>query len=260
MQIKNFPTELFTAFNHVKYYDEPHKYFINDRELISVTTLLHKYTEEFDEVYWSINKANEFNETPENIKYLWKFINKKGTGKGSFIHDYTENLFLNKIFPYPKEKIINEFGFDPIIKEYNITKNHVDQFYNDTHGKLIPIKAEYVVCDDEYGIGGMIDMIFYNVKSKQFQLWDWKTNKAFSYENEYNKMKGVLSHIDECDLEIYSLQLELYKYIIEKYTSIKLGDSYLVWFSHNNISYKVIKTKDRSKEVKLILNDFFSKN
>lgn len=260
MIIENFPTEIYTAFNKVKYYDEPHKYYVDEKELISVTTLLHEYQEPFDEEYWSQKKGEEYNIPPDNIKYLWQFINEKGTGKGSIIHDYTENLFLNKIFPYPKEKIINNFGFDPILKEYEITKRHVDQFYKDSFGKLIPIRPEFVVYDDEFKIGGMIDMLFYNLKTRKFQLFDWKTNKKFTTENNFQRLLGKLSHLEDCDLEIYSLQLQMYKYIIEKYTSIKLDDSYLVWFSHNNLTYKLIKTKDRSKEVEIILNDFFSKN
>jgi hypothetical protein len=60
--------------------------------------------------------------------------------------------------------------------------------------------------------------------------------------------------IEDCDLEIYSLQLELYKYIIEKNTGIKLGDSYVVWFSHNNPTYEVIKTKNRRYDIETIVN------
>ena len=59
-----FPSELFTAFNDIKFYDEPHKYFVNNKELISVTTLIHKYQEKFDEDYWSEYKANEHNINP----------------------------------------------------------------------------------------------------------------------------------------------------------------------------------------------------
>ena len=253
----NIPTDLFTVFNKVTYFDEPHKYFVKNRELISVTTLIHKYQEDFNEDFWSKKIAEKFNRSQREIIMLWKFINEKGTMKGSIIHDYAEALFLNKVFKYPEEMIINHFGFDPVRKEYEITKNHVDKFYKETFNKLIPIKTELVVCDEENGIGGMVDMLFYNVRAKEYQIWDWKTNKAFTKESEAGrKLNGVLSKLDECDLEIYSLQLSLYKYIIEKYANIKLGKSYLVWFSHNNDNYEVIETKDRIKEVKSMIFNY----
>ncbi len=249
------PSELFTSFNDVTFYDEPHKYYVGGKELISVTTLIHKYQQVFNEDYWSDYKANEYNLTPEIVLRAWNFINKKGTIKGSAIHDYAENLFQNKVFKYPKELILKEFGFDPVWEEYLITKKHVDKFYNDVQGKLIPIRTEFVVYDKESLIGGMLDILFYNIKAKEFQIWDWKTNKKFSKENKEQHLLDKLFMIEECDLEIYSLQLEMYKQIIEKNTGIKLGKSYIVWFSHNNPSYEIIETRNRQYYVSQIIND-----
>ena len=249
------PNELFTSFNDITFYDEPHKYYINGKELISVTTLIHKYQEDFDEEFWSDYKSNELNISQEIIKRAWNFINKKGTIKGSSIHDYAENLFQNKIFEYPKQLILNEFGFDPVLNEYLTTKKHVDRFYSDVHNKLIPIRTEMVVYDKESMIGGMLDILFYNIKAKEFQIWDYKTNKKLTKENKNKHLKGSLFIIENCDLEIYSLQLELYKRIIEKNTNIKLGKSYIVWFSHNNLTYEIIETRDRSYYADLIINE-----
>lgn len=77
------PNELFTSFNDVIFYNEPHKYFIGDKELISVTTLIHQYQEEFNEDYWSKYKGEQYNISQKEILRAWKFINEKGTIKGS---------------------------------------------------------------------------------------------------------------------------------------------------------------------------------
>jgi hypothetical protein len=251
----DIPDKLFTSFNDVTYYDEPHKYYVRGQELISVTTILHRFQEEFNEDYWSKVKAEEYRLTQKEVIRAWKFINKKGTMKGSAIHDYTENLFLNKVFPYPKQWIVDEFGFDPILPEYEITKNHVNNFYNDVQGKLIPIRTEMIVYDEESLIGGMLDILFYNVRMKQFQIWDWKTNKKFDKEMKSRHFQDKLMVLEDSDLEIYSLQLAMYKHIIEKNTGIKLGKSYVVWFSHNNDNYEIIETKDREYYAKMIMED-----
>ena len=248
------PPELFTAFNDVTFYDEPHKYFIDGKELISVTTLIHRYQEEFDEKFWSEIKGTQHTISPVEIIRAWKFINKKGTIRGSAIHDYAENLFLNKKFEYPQQLILNEFGYDPVKYTYDICKKHVNSFYNKVHGRLIPIKTEMVVCDKDFLIGGMLDILFWNVKAQEFQIWDYKTNKDFTYTEPKRHLLDELCMLEECDIEIYSLQLEMYKQIIEKNVPIKLGKSYLVWFSHNNDNYKIIETLDRTYHVKTILN------
>jgi len=249
------PSKFFTTFNDVEYHDEPHKYYLDGKELISVTTIIHRYQEEFAEDYWSNYKAEEYALTQKEVLRGWEFINKKGTMKGSAIHDYAECLFQNKVFPYPEQLMLDEFGFDPVWEEYKITKKHVDKFYNDVQGKLIPIRTEMVVYDRESLIGGMVDMLFYNKRAKCFQIWDWKTNKKFDKEMKSRHLKDKLYMLEESDLELYSLQLAMYKHIIEKNTGLKLGQSYVVWFSHNNDNYEIIKCKDREYYVKEIIND-----
>ncbi|MFW6219886.1 MAG: hypothetical protein ACOC33_03520 [bacterium] len=254
-KFKHVSRELFTNFNEVIYYDEPHKYYLGNKELISVTTLIHKYVNEFDSHYWSDYKADQLNIPQEKVLEAWEFINKKGTMKGSIIHDYAENRLLNKVFEYPKEKILNEFGFDPIWEEYLITKKHVDKFIEDIRGKLIPIKTELILYDKEALIGGMCDILFYNVKHDEFQIWDHKTNKDLSFDNNGKYLDGELSVLGESDIEIYSLQLETYKQIIERNTSIKLGKSYIVWYSHNNENYEIIPTYNRKYYIEQMFNE-----
>ena len=249
------PDELFTTFNDVIYHDEPHKYYVGDGELISVTTVIHQYQNDFNENKWSKYKADELNIPQKDIIRAWRFINKKGTMKGSIIHNETENLFLNKVFPYPKHLILEEFGFDPIQIEYDITKKHVLNFYNRVKGILIPIRTEMIIYDKESLIGGMLDMLFYNTRTQQFEIWDYKTNKKFTRENCEQKLLHPFKMIDDCDLEIYSIQLALYKLIIEKNTGIKLGKSYVVWFSHNNENYEIIPTCDRDNIAEIIMNN-----
>ena len=248
MIVPDVPTKLFTAFNKVTYFDDPHKYFIGKKQLISVTTLIHKFQEEFDEEFWSAKKSQDLNVPQKDVKHGWRYINKVGITRGSVVHDYAENLFQNKIFPYPKQRVEKIFGCDPIMNSYLKSKAHVDKFYRFSIGRLIPIITEYVVCDEEHGIGGMVDLLFYNIKAKEFQIWDWKTNKDFDFDGkEKNKpmLLGPLSFLKECDLEIYSLQLSFYKYIIEKNTGIKLGQSYIVWLSHLQKKFTPIPTLNR---------------
>ncbi len=259
--IENLPISLFNQFNNVKFHDDVHKYFVGDKQLISVTTLIHKYQQEFNHQYWSGYKADEYHLDQQEIERAWTFLNKKATMKGSIAHNYAENLWNNKFFPYPKELVMKTFGYDPIYDEFLKTKKLIDIFFKKSYGVLIPIKTEYVICDVQYGIGGMIDLLVYNVKQKEFQLWDYKTNKKLNSENKMGeRLKGSLFPLQDCEMEIYSLQLGLYKKIIEKNTGIKIGRCYLVWISHFNeepLYYEII---DRSKYVDIMVNEYVGEN
>lgn len=255
IDIPDIPSDIFYKFNGVKFNDDIHKYFVNGRELTSVTTIIGKFENEFDEDYWSAYKAEQYSISQKKVLFGWDFINKKATTKGSIVHNYAENLFDNKFFPYPKDWVLSIFGYDPVYEDFLKEKVLVDKFYKDCFNKLIPIKPELVVYDDELGIGGMVDLLVYNVTAQEFQIWDYKTNKELSMKKD-KKLKGCLSDLDECDHEKYSLQLSSYKYIIEKNTKMKLGDSYLVWINEKNDNYKIIKAKDRVDYAKSMMGQF----
>jgi len=134
-------------------------------------------------------------------------------------------------------------------------KQHFHNFYNDTvaKGKLIPVKSELVIGDIDLMLCGMVDQLFWNERYQCYQIWDWKTNTKLRMKSDYgNKMKGSLYMLDDCEFNTYSLQLSVYKKIIEMNTNIKLGESSIVWFNEENQNYKVITCNDYSDHVDTI--------
>ena len=273
-----------TVFDKVKYYDEPHVYFIGDKQVTSVTTLIHQFENEFEEDFWSDYKAvekimgeSEFKifkkevgkdfvkeeflkrggdedsllKIKKEILKEWKFKNHHATYEGSTLHDFAENYFNNKVFPYPEINYEKDIEWPQIKDTYKIMEGQFKNFYNDVVGKLIPVKTELVVCDEDYEIAGMIDMLFYSVKLKKLVIYDWKTNTELKTENMWQKMKAPLNHLEECELNTYSLQLHTYKHLIEKNTGLKLHDDcFIVWFNENNDNYQMVKCHDYTEEVK----------
>ena len=129
---------------------------------------------------------------------------------------------------------------DRVTNAFNTITPIVDKFCRDIRGKLIPIKSEVVMGDRELWIGGMADQIFYNTKSGMLEIWDWKTNKKIDTYSNF-KLEGSLSYLDSSKLTVYSLQLSLYKFMLEKNTNLKFGDNYICWFNEKNTSYVVHK-------------------
>ena len=124
-----------------------------------------------------------------------------------------------------------------------------DKFYTESYGKLIPVRAEVVVGDKDIGICGMVDQLFFNEKSGKLEIWDWKTNKKIDKKNKWQQFKEPIDHLDVCEFNTYSLQLSLYKYIIERNTNLKMGDCYIVWLNEVNDTYYPIKCRDYQAEI-----------
>ena len=75
-------------------------------------------------------------------------------------------------------------------------------------------------------------------------------NTLLKMFNEFgNKMLYCLSMLDDCEFNIYSLQLNTYKKIIERNTNLRFGDCYIVWFNEENPNYEIIKCEDFSEHV-----------
>ncbi len=263
-------------FNFVKFEDESHTYTIGKQKLKSVTTLIGEFEDEFDSEFWSVKKAldmfysnfdyNKFKRTftineviytiPEVLSWKPNLLDEKlriqkqwsdkayaSTVLGSAIHNYIEFFYANKIYNPGKEVVkLHKERYKIGIKLFNL-------FYKKTKDYLIPVKSEFVVADKEFMIGGMIDQLFYNTKTNMLEIWDWKTNEKIDKSNQWNKMKSIFRKFDECESIKYSIQLNTYKYILEKNTNLKIGNCRFVHFDTLKKKVKVHNCLDFQKEV-----------
>jgi ATP-dependent exoDNAse (exonuclease V) beta subunit len=184
--------------------------------------------------------------TAEEVQAEWAYLNHHATFEGSTLHNYIETYMTNRIFPYPTHSP-EGLSFSEIESTYRILERQFINFYNTAvaSGRLIPVRSELVVGDSELNLTGMVDQLFWNVKEQCLQIWDWKTNTKLNLVNKFgNKMLYILYMLDACEFTTYSLQLSVYKRIIERNTNLKLGDSYLVWFNEENPNYEIIKCAD----------------
>lgn len=250
--------EELNKFSNVVFHEEGHVYYIDGKEAISSTTLIGKYEKPFDSVYWSERKAPELDMSPEEVRDMWELGGAKAGLKGTKVHSYVENLIANKVLPFEEQGGVLMEDCGDVIDAYDKIVPMVHKFRDDIRDKLLPIRSEIVIGDSELLIAGMIDQLFYNTKSGKLELWDWKTNKKIDTHNNYKLLKP-LNKLTTAKLDLYSLQLSLYKYIIHKNTNLELGDSYLCWFNEKNPKYKVFKCHDYTKEVETMINDYKGK-
>lgn len=241
-------------FNYINYYDEPHHYFIGGEQKISATTFIGKFKPKFDTQGKASSQAQQRGISTECVIDEWDFKRDFSCIKGTLFHKYAEDYLSNKVFPYPAEQYQKLFGVDILKPKFDKLVKMFHTFYEQSNANLIPIKSEWIVGDRELGICGCVDQLYYNKKSGSLEIWDWKTNKKINTKSPYkNRFKHPVEHLDECEMNSYSLQLSLYKYIIERNTSLKLGHCYIVWFYEENESYKVIKTHDYREEIQTMI-------
>lgn len=210
------------------------------------------------ETFYNLSK------TPQDVEKDWKLLKDIGLSRGSYLHTLLENRELKikdpEVWSFINDDIKNEITkqreinalpwdgeFSAIKESYSIIYELGLKYLNENK-HLVPVAIETLVGDININLAGTFDRLYYNEVSKQFEIWDFKTDKKINYKNKYGKLK--LFDMDDCEFNKYSLQTGLYKYIIETNTPIVLGDSYIVHFSHSDNKYDIIKADNHTQLIK----------
>lgn len=234
---------------NVAFNDTTHTYWnIEDNQkYISVTTLIHKYTQEFDKDFWSAYKAleklipkeswaiekksllnfkrfdkgildvyniseNEFNKVQQGILDSWDEENRKSCERGTKIHSEIENSFYTN----PKDISVQKFG---VGGKFECRKNYSEL---DLEYGVYPEYLIYRESDDGIlRIAGQVDLI---IKSgNDIVIVDHKTNKKIDQKGGFDtstkstaKMKYPLNNLEDCNFYHYTLQLSTYAWMLQK--------------------------------------------
>ena len=246
------------SFKDFKFYEDGHYYTFKDKPVgVSVTRFIAEYENEFDQLGVAQKCAIKQNKSVEEILSEWKYKADFACSKGTTCHEYAQSLWSGEKWNYlpfdnslPYEKAVKEICSQAIMFKHD---------YQDFLEHLID---ELVVGSEEYDIASAIDHLFYNKLTGGLVLVDYKTNSTLKGYNdsEYNrrytkKMKVPLNHIDDDALHHYHIQLSIYKFLIEKYTGLKVDEMFIVYMSENIENYEIISIPYLEKEVEKILEN-----
>jgi hypothetical protein len=231
--------------------EEPHIYYINgDKDNISVTTLVHKYFPKFDpdtiihrmmvSKNWSKSKYHGMSK--DEIKESWDQLGKDATSKGTILHKSIEMFYNN----------MDVNCSDSSSVEYKMFLN----FYEEHKTKLKPYRTEWEVFNEEFRIAGSIDMIFENIDDGTLSIYDWKRTKEIKLKNGFgSKGYGPMRAYHDCNYVHYSLQLNIYKSILESKYGKVIRDMFLICMHPDYDNYKKYEVLDMESEIKFILDE-----
>lgn len=242
-------------FKGVEFHENQHFYTLNDYKFgISATSLIETYGQEFDSDSVSQMVANKRGISQQEVLNEWKKENEFSCIKGSCIHLKAQSLWMGTNYEIDYNTINNNIDKNRLKKEYDIMSKQAINFYNDYKDMYDMIQDEFIVWSKEFDIAGSIDGIMYNKYTQQCCILDFKSNKDLQFESKYHKkMKVPLHKLDDVNGQHYYIQLSIYKYLIEKYTNIKVDETFIVYFNINADNYEIIETPYLKNEVEKIL-------
>ena len=276
----------------VAFLEGPHKYFnIEDDSIVytSVTTLIGKYEPEFDKEFvskykalerltstsdvkkagiWKLHKIpkeflevyniseDELNKVQQDILDEWAETNRIACERGTKIHAQLENAF----YKAGSNITLKKFG---IGGKFECKKNYneLDMEYG--------IYPEYLIYYDNpklnLHIAGQIDLLVKNIND--ITIIDHKTNAKIDLKGFYNtstrtseKLKYPLSTLDNCNFNVYQLQLSTYAWMLQRINpNFVIKDLILNHYDHSgkNTLYHCTYLKD---DVEKMLKHFAKQN
>lgn len=241
-------------FNDISFNEESHTYRKNNEDFISVTSLLHHYSQPFDSDKIASKTAKSRGVTKESLLKEWKEKGDTSAKKGKYIHKIIEDYLSNK-------KEINT-------NLYSIEINQFINFYNQFLYNKEIVYLEKVLYNEEYKIAGTIDCLAYDKEQNILYYIDWKTNEKFTFSNKYQKLKKPLDKYEQSNKEVYGLQLSLYRYIVEEAVlqneSLKnmknKSQNIVVQFSEANQNYVIYELPYYKYSVVQTLNHYNKNN
>ena len=240
------------SFKDFKFYADGHYYECKGKRVgISVTTFIHEYCNEFDAEGMAEKVANRDGKTVKQVLDEWAYKRDFSCEKGTTCHEWSQSLWSGAEY---KPLLFDES------KEYmsalDKIRNQAVNFKNDYQEHLEHLIDELPIGSEEFNIASCVDHLFYNKLTGGLVLVDYNTNSLMEGYNKkaYKKaMKVPLSHINDDALHHYYIQLSIYKFLIEKYTGLKVDEMFIVYMSENIENYEIIPIPYLYEEVRKIL-------
>ena len=252
---------LWHKFNCYRFEESSHSYFYNDKRVnCSVTQFTHRFFQEFESDTIATKYAKKHNLVKDEVLKKWEKEGNISSVTGTIIHSYLENAKRGKVFDVDFSQA-EKYGIVSEVKEkLNVLLPQAEAFHKDTLNKLFPIQLEYTVGIEDV-IAGNIDMLCWNEKAQEFQIWDYKNLKTMTTANNYGHTgMGSFRHLPDCHLVKYSIQQNLYKAMLQRELGIEIGKCYLVHFNSLSPSntFDIYKCYDLQNECNVELNNLIS--
>ena len=229
--------------SHITFDEGPHIYTIDgDSSFKSCTTWIHSHFSHFDAdavldgIFSSGKMENPdykyYGMTREEIKLKWS--GNEASLLGTAMH-YDIECYYN--------------GWD--VKNDSIEYSYFQKFAED-YKHLKAYRTEWMVYHKELQLAGSIDMVFEDEDGEMW-IYDWKRSKEISTESFGNKMAltSCINHLPDANFYHYSLQLNVYRTILEEKYGKMIKGMCLVRLHPNNYfdTYERIEVPFMNAEV-----------
>jgi len=200
----------------IEFRDQYHTYIDNrGSRYVSGTSFFKPYFPKFDAPAIAAKCSRGSNpkyagRDPQEIMAEWRAEGKRGSTEGDNVHLYAE-LWPGGMLPSD--------SIQPISDRCVELFKRVDSAFYDLvliRGYQV-IASEMIVFSPGMLVAGTIDLLLRDPAANKIIIADWKQNKAeLTTTNQYQNLIPPLEHLQDTEINKYSLQLSIYQYFLMK--------------------------------------------
>ena len=242
--------------SRIVFEEEHHRYYIDGevRAPRSVTQLVHEVAQEFDAPTaiaamrrgrnWS-RRRGEFlrpdgtEMSDEEIAARWAENGRVQSSRGTLMHFHIEQFLNGAVVEQPHSP---EFAmFLRFREDFMVARG------------LEPLRTELSLFHCGLRAAGQADLIARDTETGRIVILDWKRSKEIKYKNPYQRLRPPLDHLSDCNYNLYSLQLNVYRYILETEYGMSVSGMYLGVFHPNEVGPVCIEVPRLEREVAMLV-------
>lgn len=233
-------TKLRTNFTQIIFNQASHSYTYHGQPLTPVSRIVSQLKPPFDREGIAARTATRRGVGVATVLAEWDKARDVSMARGTRVHEYIARKLTGKAEPPQTDMFL-------ALNQQLAEMDAFDRFWVATPDVGHPAEqVEWVIGDAELGIAGTVDAILRGDPGI-LHIFDWKTGKEFKTENRFQKLLPPFDDLDDCDLSSYSLQLSLYRLIVQRNIDNELGDSYIVHLTSDGeyIIHKALDLRER---------------
>ncbi|MDO4770609.1 hypothetical protein [Porphyromonas sp.] len=248
------------------FHEDTHTYIFNGEQLTSVSNVIKAFFPEFDSEAAARRKAQRLGISPELLLEQWDAKGAIAREVGTFMHDQIERTFLglptSDVYDFVYEgkevrqqtrvSIAPEMAYFSSLCKHPLL--HAHSIY----------RTEWRIYDEDHGVAGTMDCLLRSPHGR-FVMIDWKRSEKIGYEYCGNfipitstpfscKGLGPLSHKYDTSFVRYTLQQNLYSYILRRHYGIHVSEMYLAILCKGYNTYHLVPVPTQDAEIEGILS------
>lgn len=241
LQIKNYHHRD----EHISFEEGPHIYTVCGERgtYTSVTTFVHNQFTHFDSEGIANNIIKSKKMSDPNYKY-------HGMTKQDILDMWSENGRIASTSGTKMHLDIEHDSNEVEVSNDSVEYKYYLNFRND-FPHLQPYRTEWMVYYEELKLSGSIDMVYFNTEDQKFYIYDWKRVKEIKYDDQFCDYSKTpcLNNMPNLNFWHYSLQLGIYKRILEDKYGLKIEGMFLIVLHPDNKNYQRVEVANLSKEI-----------